>query len=51
VRREQLEGNSSSLYTIHNYASSCEYSTVCCVTHSIPKIILRTSPSGSGHDV
>jgi hypothetical protein len=32
MRREQLEGNSSSLYTLHNYAPSCEYSAICCVT-------------------
>jgi hypothetical protein len=31
MRREQLEGNSS-LYTLHNYAPSCEYSAICCVT-------------------
>ena len=32
VRREPLEGNSSSLYTLQNDGSSCEYSAICCVT-------------------
>jgi hypothetical protein len=32
VKREQLEGNSSSLYTLYNYAPSCEYSAICCST-------------------